>query len=174
MPYKPGDNPESSFGLRGEILEISSNTAVIHITAYGDDPEFRQYGNRRASASPERWCVVPKDGDWAPRVVQELPRALHTHRIRQRLATLLSPIDSVPDRQLSAARPVAGCDRARSLDLSEVCVDASTHWDLLYPTLQADLKKAFGYTFDQTTNSHRLGVIESDAGQARDHKSNAE
>ena len=157
---------ESDFSL-GFVKDLCPETLVIHVTAYVDDLDFRRV--RPAPGTPEaaNRLYFEKVEGWINRVVtaslqhvQSIRARFHTGRIRARFKELFQGNDDeTAERRVQRHRSCGQGDRERSLDVAELCADASQHWEYLEPGLQKTLKEALGYATDG--KRHFVGVMPS-------------
>lgn len=159
LPPRAGLQPEPDFSLSRTIGIFLPETIIIHVSAYGDDPEIGRFLKQRDTLTEDGKIFVAKEEGWMQQVVGEILRVIHSRRIRQQFNDLFGR-DYTPRLQRAHRRrhAIGRGDRMRTLEVATLCTDAGQHWEFLGDSLKADLERVLGHVQDEAGN-HYVGVV---------------
>jgi CheY-like chemotaxis protein len=137
---------------------------VIHVTAWPDDPLFRQMVDAAQSEGAGFRLAFEKTGDWAQKVADACAKHIrekHSRRIRARFDQLFDETQpGGPRRRASESMGGGRSDRGWGLSFALFCQDAGRHWNDLNPELQDLLTRTVGHT--KCEDRDIVGVVTQD------------
>jgi DNA-binding NarL/FixJ family response regulator len=155
-----GGEEVADFSLRSEILGLSRETIIIHMSAHSGDPDIERFRQMRDATTEDYPAFIAKeaDRDWSMELIAALKTGLCTREFRSRLGALFRREETeTPPSSARSEPPPPRSDAARSFALSEFYVDAGRNWAFLSEPLRKELKAAFG--FEMIGGKPCLGIM---------------